>query len=75
MLRMLGDTVFVNPGSLGQQRDGLGCSYILLDTTDKQVSFRTIAYDISALEALVDRYDAGNVRFTFVLRREPAKRK
>ena len=75
LLHTLGDTVFINPGSLGQQRDGLGCSYIFLDTTDKKINFRTISYDIYALEAMVDQYDNGNIRLKSVLRRAPVENK
>lgn len=69
MTRFLGDTVFLNPGSLGQQRDGRGCSYLILDTLAGEHSFHTVDYDIEMLERQIDRFDAGNDRLKQVLRR------
>lgn len=71
MQRYLGDTVFINPGSLGQQRDGLGCSYTLLSTADKYVEFKVVDYNISELESQIDKYDQGRQSLKEVLRRQP----
>jgi len=62
-------TVFLNPGSLGQQRDGRGCSYMTLDLEKDVYSFHTVNYLISNLEREVDFYDAGRKNFKEVLRR------
>lgn len=69
MSRTLGSTIFLNPGSLGQQRDGRGCSYLLLDTNTNEASFKTVDYDIATLESEIDAYDGGNERLKSVLRR------
>lgn len=71
MVRQLGTTTFLNPGSLGQQRDGKGCSYVVFDTDTNAYSFRTVNYDIDALESLVDSFDRGSERLKKVLRRTP----
>ena len=71
MLEEIDGITFINPGSLGQQRDGLGCSYVLLDTDLRHVVFNTIAYDIAALEKEIDRFDNGSARLKNVLRRLP----
>lgn len=63
---------YLNPGSLGQQRDGLGCSYMLLEPHANEVEFRTIHYDIEALESQIDTYDNGNERLKSVLRKVAA---
>lgn len=68
MIRQHKETVYLNPGSLGQQRDGRGCSYMLLDT-QKGADFKTVHYDIEALESQIDKYDHGNERLKSVLRR------
>ena len=59
MARSLEHTTFLNPGSLGQQRDGRGCSYLLLDSSTREFTFRVVSYDITKLEALVDEFDGG----------------
>lgn len=70
MVRSYGSTVFLNPGSLGQQRDGKGCSYMLLDVEKDVYSFHTIDYSIASLESEIDLYDAGRVGLKYVLRRK-----
>ena len=71
MSRKHKDTLYLNPGSLGQQRDGRGCSYMLLDTQNG-VDFRVVSYDIGALESQIDNYDNGNERLKSVLRKSTA---
>lgn len=65
------NTWFLNPGSLGQQRDGKGCSYLSIDFFVDTWTIDTVDYDIGALEAQVDRYDMGAERLKSVLRRPP----
>lgn len=69
MNRSYGSTVFLNPGSLGQQRDGKGCSYMYLDLSKDVYSFHTIDYEITALEKEICRYDQGWNGLKDVLRR------
>jgi putative phosphoesterase len=69
MNRSYGSTVFLNPGSLGQQRDGKGCSYMILDFKKDVYSFHTVDYSITSLEKELDRYDPGRNGFKDVLRR------
>ena len=69
MNRIYGSTIFLNPGSLGQQRDGKGCSYMILDLQKKIHSFHTVNYAIRSLEKEIDRYDAGRNGLKDVLRR------
>lgn len=45
MIKKTGDTMIYNPGSLGQQRDGKGCSFIVFDTSRKDVTFEIVKYD------------------------------
>lgn len=67
--RKLGETIFLNPGSLGQQRDGKGCSFLLIDTTLKTNKFFVVDYEISLLERDIDFYDSNNYKLKEVLRR------
>lgn len=69
MVRRTGETLFLNPGSLGQQRDGRGCSYLVLDTASGEHGFNVVTYDIAQLERRIDALDGGNERFKAVLRR------
>ncbi|MFA6498082.1 MAG: metallophosphoesterase family protein [Desulfurivibrionaceae bacterium] len=45
MDRKIGRTRFINPGSLGQPRDGAWPTYALVDTTRETVCFKKILYD------------------------------
>lgn len=67
--RSYGSTVFLNPGSLGQQRDGKGCSYMILDLEKDAYSFHTVDYSITSLDNEIDLYDSGRVGLKEVLRR------
>lgn len=69
MNRTFGSTVFLNPGSLGQQRDGKGCSYMLLDLQKDSYSFHTVDYSIASLEEEIDHFDRGKGELKNVLRR------
>jgi len=48
--RTVGKCHIINAGSLGQQRDGKGCSYILFDTDKRSYEYRIVEYDIQLLE-------------------------
>lgn len=69
LVKFHNSVVFLNPGSLGQQRDGRGCSYLNLDTTDWNFEFQTVDYDITIIEKRIDKYDNGSVNLKEVLRR------
>lgn len=70
MERRFGATRFLNPGSLGQQRDGKGCSYLTLDLTTGNSTFHVVEYPIIKLEKDIDRYDHGLPVLKEVLRRK-----
>lgn len=57
MQKRAGKCLIVNPGSLGQQRDGRGCSYVIFDTTRRNVEFYTVAYDRESLVAEIKSND------------------
>lgn len=69
MIRQKEKTIIINPGSLGQQRDGKGCSYIILDTLNEKIEFFTVEYNVNKLIELVDEWDLGNERLKEVLTR------
>lgn len=70
MDRSYASTIFLNPGSLGQQRDGKGCSYMILDLETDIYSFHTVDYLIASLESEIELNDEGRAEFKDVLRRE-----
>ena len=43
--RLDNGTVLVNPGSVGQQRDGKGCTYIVFNSESQEIDVKTIEYD------------------------------
>ena len=47
--RREGNTLMMNPGSLGQPRDGLGFSYCVLNLDNMSYEFKTIDLDIEIL--------------------------
>ncbi len=74
MVRNIGKTVVINPGSLGQQRDGCGCSYVIFDTALKKYDFHVVQYNRKVLTEDIKRYDGGNLKLTEVLFRKKAPR-
>lgn len=67
MHRFIGHTHILNPGSLGQPRDGLGCSYLTLDTTTGNYEWKTIDYDVNALVNDINTHDLNKPKFKEVL--------
>lgn len=49
MIRMIGRCQVINPGSVGQQRDGKGTSYVIFDTSSRDVKFNTVIYNKNLL--------------------------
>ncbi len=41
--------VLINPGSVGQQRDGKGCSFAVFDTTGRTIDYHIVKYDVNKL--------------------------
>ena len=57
LVKRLGKTVLINPGSAGQQRDGKGASYALFDTVKEQWEICSFSYDRESLAADIERFD------------------
>lgn len=60
MLRSAGNCLLVNPGSVGQPRDGKGTSYVIYDTEKKECEFCVFPYDYSRLLADIEVNEKGN---------------
>jgi diadenosine tetraphosphatase ApaH/serine/threonine PP2A family protein phosphatase len=51
-----GRKVLLNPGSVGQPRDGIpAASWLLLDTDDGSATWQRTAYDVSIVQAAMSR--------------------
>ena len=73
MYRQWGACKLINPGSLGQPRDGHGFSYCLLDFDCHQIIFDSVLFDLSALEKKIRRYDGENTYLRGILYRRGGK--
>ena len=62
--------LWINPGSLGQPRDGKGFSYCRLDTESRNVIFRTVDIDIMNLVCQIRMNDPGNKYLEEILYRK-----
>ena len=52
-----GRRVLLNPGSVGQPRDGIpAASWLLLDTADGSATWQRTAYDVSTVQAAMSRF-------------------
>ncbi len=49
VLKLANGTVLLNAGSIGQQRDGKGCTYGIFDTESRKWTIKEILYDREAL--------------------------
>jgi len=49
LIKKFNDTIIINPGSLGQPRDGLGFSYCIFDFKTLDAEFKTVRFDKTEL--------------------------
>lgn len=57
MNRKIENTIIINPGSLGQPRDGKGFSYAILDLGTNQLEFQKVEFELNKLFQDIDRND------------------
>ena len=69
MVRSLGDKLIVNPGSLGQPRQGGWPTYAVVDLQTREVSLRPVEYDVAALRARIREAGDRNPYLQAVLER------
>lgn len=62
MIRKVNNVTIINPGSIGQQRDGLGCTFVVFDTHTKEIAFHEVEYDVASLVRDVNVNDTGDMR-------------
>lgn len=69
MYRKKGSGIWINPGALGQPRDGKGFSYCVFDAENMEVEFYTLSIDTASLMLKIERNDPGNSYLKKVLNR------
>jgi len=60
LVKRIGGSWIINPGSAGQQRDGKGTSYIIFDTRKRLFKIVSFSYDRDIVARQIDLYEAGN---------------
>lgn len=73
-----GGTILINPGSIGQQRDGKGCSYVIFDTVKRTDILYNVDYNREYLAADIEAHDESaemREKLLEVLYRKPDYRK
>lgn len=63
MLRKVGDMTLINPGSLGQPRDGRGFGYCILETDNGKCNYKTVNINIS--ELIMKVKDVDNDKYVY----------
>ena len=69
MLKKIDSSIIINPGSLGQQRDGKGFGYVILDTLLNEVQFNNIYFDKNLLYKEIDKFDHNFNKLKEILKR------
>ena len=69
MDRLCGRTRIINPGSLGQQRDGKGFCYALYDADSMELSYKEVIFDFGQLEEEIVLYDRDSHKLRDILHR------
>ncbi len=57
LVKQIGHTWLINPGSAGQQRDGKGTSYVVFDTQKRIFRIQSFAYDCKVVEQQIEEYE------------------
>lgn len=58
-IKKIGSTTIINPGSLGQPRDGKGFSYCILNPENNECQFKSVNIDMQKLLSQVREIDGG----------------
>ena len=69
MLRSVGGTLIINPGSLGQPRDGKGYSFAVVDTDSQSIVFETVEISMELLYQQIEEFDPNLKKLKEVLER------
>lgn len=67
MAKQVGNTLILNPGSLGQPRDSKGFSYCIFDFENMTYRFRTVKINKDALKQQVLLYETAEDRIKYLI--------
>jgi len=70
MVRRIGDKFIINPGSLGQPRNGGWPTYAVLDYDSMEVSIKEVIYDKSELIRRIEKVGGDNACLESILGRQ-----
>lgn len=70
MIKYFSNTLILNPGSAGQQRDGKGTSGLIFNTKTRNIEFIDLAYDIDSLIKDINSIEPNNEKIKEVLTRK-----
>lgn len=73
MVRYIENTMIINPGSLGQPRDGQGFGYAIIDSKISEVLFYNVDFDKTELYEKINYYDPNLDKLKLVLERKNIK--
>ena len=69
MKRIIGNTLIINPGSVGQPRDGKNHCYVIFDSEAMSVEYHTFKMNYEKLYEEIDKRDPGLTKLKEVLER------
>lgn len=67
MVRHIGSTIIINPGSIGQSRARSGCSFATLTIPSGEIEFHEIKWNKELLAKDIEMYDSGNQKLIDIL--------
>jgi putative phosphoesterase len=67
MVKYIGSTMIINPGSIGQPRDRNGFSFAILNIPNGEIIFHEIQWDRSKLVKDIEKNDKGNKKLIDIL--------
>lgn len=62
LIKKIDNTVLINAGSIGQQRDGKGCSFVVFDTVTCKFQTFKVKYDVTQLEREIRYNETGQMQ-------------
>ncbi len=68
-IKKVGNAWIINPGSLGQPRDGRGFGYCILDIDNNSCQFKTVDVNVEKLLLQVQKRDADRLVFEYLTKK------
>lgn len=68
-VKIIGKTLIINPGSIGQPRDKKGFSYCVLNTDNNHVDFKSVDVNINQLLEQVKIRDYNTINYHYLIKK------